>query len=102
LDDEPEEPDFEPDFELEDPDFEVLPRLDELEDFEAEDLDEEDDERVVEAWSPEICFTIFFAPSSTASPTSPTRLIAKSLTVSTPSWTLGWFQRSSAVLRICS
>jgi hypothetical protein len=48
------------------------------------------------------CDTSFFAPSRTLSPTSPARLIAKPLTVSTPSWTFGWFQTSSAALRICS
>ena len=73
--------------------------------FEADDFDfdADDPDRVVD----EVCdcvtwATSFFAPSSTVSPTSPARLIAKSFTVCTPSWTFGWFQTSSAAFRICS
>jgi hypothetical protein len=92
--DEPEEPE---------PDFDGVLRLDEPDDPEPVDLDpDEPEERVVEDCVLETCLTSFLAPSSTASLTSPTRLMANSLTVPTPSWTFGWFQTSSAALRICS
>ena len=57
---------------------------------------------VDEVCDPVTCETSFFAPSRTVSPRSPARLIAKSLTVWTPSCTFGWLQTSSAALRICS
>ena len=111
-DDEPDEPEDdldEPDLDEPEPDFDAVLRLDEPDDPEPEDLDpdepedpDEPDERVVEDCVPETCLTSFLAPSSTASLTSPARLIANSLTVPTPSWTFGWFQMSSAALRICS
>jgi hypothetical protein len=90
-------------FEEPEPDFDAALRLDEP-DVEPEDFadDDELEERVVEPCEPETCLTSFLAPSSTASLTSPARLIANSLTVPTPSWTFGWFQMSSAALRICS
>ena len=64
--------------------------------------DDPDDPLVDEVCDLLTCETSFLAPSSTVSPTSPARDIAKSFTVCTPSWTFGWFQTSSAALRICS
>ena len=58
------------------------------------DAERAEDDRVDEVCDPETWATSFFAPSRTFSPTSPARLIAKSLTVWTPSWTFGWFQTS--------
>ncbi|WP_344370761.1 hypothetical protein [Agromyces tropicus] len=116
---EPDEPDFEPD-EREEPDFAVdddfAPDDDpfdaddfDAEDFDAEDFDAEDFDAVdpedvePEPPSPPVtCRTSFFAPSSTVSPTSPARAIAKSFAVWTPSWTVGWFHTRSAAVRICS
>jgi hypothetical protein len=94
-----EEPEPEPE-----PDLDAALPLDEPDDVEPDDFDADVElvERVVDACVPETCLTSFLAPSSTASLTSPTRLIANSLTVPTPSWTFGWFQTSSAALRICS
>ena len=60
----------------------------------AVDADRAEDDRVDEVCEPETCATSFLAPSRTFSPTSPARLIAKSFTVWTPSWTFGWFQTS--------
>ncbi|GAA1058769.1 hypothetical protein GCM10009573_01950 [Agromyces bracchium] len=88
---EPEPDDFDVD------DFAVL-------DFDADDFappeDFEPDPSVVDP--SDICRTSFLALSSTVSLTSPTRAIAKSFTVCTPSCTAGWFQTPSAALRICS
>ncbi len=100
--DEPDPEDFdavdpEPDdFDAEDfepPDFEVV-------DFEVVDFDVDPDPVVVDP--SEIWRTSFLAFSSTVSLTSPTRAIAKSFAVCTPSCTAGWFQTPSAALRICS
>jgi hypothetical protein len=74
--------------------------LDELD--EPDEPDDVDDRLVGEVSDCFTCETSFLAPSSTVSPTSPARDIAKSFTVCTPSWTFGWFQTSSAALRICS
>ncbi|MRX43926.1 hypothetical protein [Agromyces kandeliae] len=73
-------------------------------DSEAVDFDAAEDfapVSVVEDPS-EIWRTSFLALSSTASLTSPTRAIAKSFTVWTPSCTAGWFQTFSAAFWICS
>ncbi|WP_353828732.1 hypothetical protein [Agromyces sp. SYSU T0242] len=107
----PEEPDFDPDFEEEEPDFEEEePDFDD-EDFDAPELADEvdfdpdvvdDDPEEDDPSFPVTCRTSFFAPSSTVSPTSPARAIAKSFAVCTPSCTAGWFQTFSAALRSCS
>ncbi len=76
-------------------------------DAEPDVVDDEDDALVDVTLVADVCdpvtwVTSFFAPSRTVPPRSPARLIAKSLTVWTPSCTFGWFQTSSAALRICS
>lgn len=107
--DEPEDPpeaDFDDELRLVAPDdLDFVPEDFDPVDFDPDDFVPEDfdpDERVDEVCVLETCWTIFLAPSRTASLTSPTRLMANSLTVSTPSWTFGWFQTSSAALRIWS
>jgi hypothetical protein len=85
-------------------DFDAVDFEDEPDDFDA--VDEPDDFVVdpdlEEPSVPETCRTNFLALSRTVSLTSPTRAIAKSFAVWTPSWTAGWFQTPSAAFRICS
>ena len=69
---------------------------------EAVEAEVVDDDLVDDVCDPVTWETSFFAPSRTVSPRSPARLNAKPLTVWTPSCTFGWFQTSSAALRICS
>ncbi|WP_448808168.1 hypothetical protein [Agromyces bauzanensis] len=72
--------------------------------FVALDVEDEDlaGEEVVEP-EPLVALPMSpLTPSSTVSLRSPTRVLAKSFTVSTPCCTAGWFQTFSAARRICS
>lgn len=100
------ESDFEPEVDAFAPDVEDFAAEDDAlgaDALDAAGFDGDVPERVVVPFCDCVtCATNFLALSRTVSPTSPARLIAKSLTVWTPSWTFGWFQTSSAAFRICS